>query len=178
MHAHSCTHMHAYTHAHTCMHTLMHTHACIHSCTHMHAYTHAHTCMHTLMHTHACIHSCTHMRAYTTCKWVYLEDLVVRHVGCQSCERLSTATSHAHEEGVAPWLLDDAADTTHMLYGKPAPHTHTHTHTHTHQRGESCPLTYHDRVGWFIMNVHVYNYALTTEQGCTYRASLVHHVPI
>ena len=48
-----------------------------------------------------------------------LEHLIVCHVSSQSCEGLSTATSHTHQEGVASRLLDNAADATHMLNSKP-----------------------------------------------------------
>ena len=54
-----------------------------------------------------------------------LEDLVVGHVGSQSCEGLSAAAAHAHQQGVATGLLHYTADATHVLYGKPAASAYT-----------------------------------------------------
>ena len=68
----------------------------------------------------------------TDSKESYLEDLVVCHVGSESGDGLSARPAHAHQEGMATRLLQDARDTTHVLYGEPGGRNTTHdTHRDT-----------------------------------------------
>ena len=50
----------------------------------------------------------------------HLEELIVGHVGGQSCQGLPPTATHAHQEGVALGMLNDTTDAINMLNGKSA----------------------------------------------------------
>ena len=50
----------------------------------------------------------------------HLEELVVSHVCCQSCEGLPSAAAHAHQEGMTLGMLNNTTDAINMLNGKSA----------------------------------------------------------
>lgn len=52
----------------------------------------------------------------------HLEKFCLCHVGSQPGERLTPASSHAHQQGVATWLLQDAGNAAHVFDGKTEEH--------------------------------------------------------
>lgn len=48
----------------------------------------------------------------------HLEEVVVCHVRSQAGEGLSAGPSDAHQQAMAPGLLDDSGDARHVLNGK------------------------------------------------------------
>lgn len=51
-----------------------------------------------------------------------LEKLGLCHVGSQPGERLTPAAAHTNQQSVSTWLLEDAGNAAHMLYGETKKH--------------------------------------------------------